>query len=268
MDFNVTDFNVRLRTIKIRELVLAIVIAFILTVILSLIFPIIEVYDDLLLICLLFFLFAFFIYALKGTTGLKEDFNKLFERENRREILYVMIINLLFAFIIVALFSSLDTFLGFVDPEWTSVLDFTPTAVDPVVFLFESFTAIIVAPIIEELVFRGILFNRFKIRIGIIPAMILSSFLFAIGHEFGGMISAFVFGMCMCVIYLKTDNILMSMSIHFLNNLLATIMDLMAIDAFVFKMPILPITLLISIVSGLLIIIYLYQEIKKIREVS
>ena len=35
------------------------------------------------------------------------------------------------------------------------------------------------------------LLNRLKLRIGIIPAILVSSFLFGIGHEFGGMISAF-----------------------------------------------------------------------------
>ena len=34
MDFNVTDFNVRLRTIRLREAVLAIVIGFVLNVVL------------------------------------------------------------------------------------------------------------------------------------------------------------------------------------------------------------------------------------------
>ena len=39
MDFSVTDFNVRLRTIRLREVVLAIVIGFVLNVVLVVIFP-------------------------------------------------------------------------------------------------------------------------------------------------------------------------------------------------------------------------------------
>lgn len=265
MDFNVTNFNVRLRTIKLRELSVGIIIAFILSLVLCNVFPVLESYEDLPLMVFVFFLFIFFLYAFKGTTGLKQDFNKLFERDNSREILYVLIINMLLAFLVLAIFSTFDTFLALADSEWVSVLDFTPTAIDPAVFLFEAFTSIIIAPILEELVFRGVLFNRLKIRAGILPAMLISSFLFAIGHEFGGMISAFVFGMCMCVLYLKTDNILMGMSVHFLNNLLFTFWDLFALDAIVFQMPVLPLTLLLSIISGLLIILYLYKEIGKLR---
>ena len=265
MDFSVTDFNVRLRTIRIWELIVAFVVAFILTLVLGQLFPSLEVYEELFILFPFFFLILFFVWALRGTTGLKDNFRKLFEKENKHEIIYVMIINLLFAFIVVALFSSFDTFLGAFDPEWVPILDFTPTAIDPLVFFLEAVGSILVAPIIEELMFRGVLFNRLKIRIGIIPAMILSSALFGILHDFGGITSAFVFGMCMCVVYLKTDNILMTMSIHFLNNLLATLLELFALDALIFQMPLLPITLILSVVSGLLIIVYLYTEIKKIR---
>lgn len=266
MDFNITDFNVRLRTIKIRELIIACIIAFVFTLFIDeLTSPLMDIYDDLIMVSFLLVLFLFFIYALRGTTGLSNNFHNLFENGNAREIIYVMVINLLFAFFITAMFSSLDVVIAAFDPEWVTSLDFTPSAIDPGVFILEAIGSVIVAPIIEELIFRGILFNRLKIRIGILPAIVLSSFLFAIGHEFGGMTSAFVFGMCMCVLYIKTDNILMSMSVHFLNNLICVFLDLFAMDGFFFQMPFLPITLIVSIVSGILIIVYLYQEIKKIR---
>ena len=86
--------------------------------------------------------------------------------------------------------------------------------------------------------------------------------IFAIGHEFGGILSAFLFGMCMCVIYLKTDNILMTMSVHFINNLVAVILEAGGLDTYLFQMPMLPITLIVSIISGLLILIYIYKHIK------
>ena len=92
--------------------------------------------------------------------------------------------------------------------------------------------------------------------------MIISSAIFAIGHEFGGITSAFLFGMCMCIIYLKTDNILMTMSIHFINNLVAVILETGNLDAFLFQMPFVPITLMLSVISGLLIIIYIFKETK------
>ena len=114
MDFNVTDFNVRLRTIRLREAILAIAIGFVLNVVLILIFPSLGESDNLMIMPLLCFVLLFFIWALRGTHGLDDDFSKLFERDNRREIFYVFLINLLFVFLIVALFANLDILYGFV----------------------------------------------------------------------------------------------------------------------------------------------------------
>ena len=262
MDFDVTDFNVRLRTIRIRELVLAIIIAFILTMVLSIAVPTDGYSDDLLMILLVFLLLIFFIWALRGTHGLKDNFSKVCQRDNRRLIFYIFFINLLFAFLFVAIISSVDVFNNLFIPDYIPNLDFTPQSYDPFTFLLEVISSIILAPIIEELVFRGVLFNRLKIRVGIVAAMIISSVLFGLGHEFGSMTSAFLFGMCMCVIYLKTDNILITMSIHFINNLVAVFLEMSNFDAFLLQMPVLPITLLVSIISGLLIIVFIYKETK------
>ena len=136
------------------------------------------------------------------------------------------------------------------------------------VFILEIFSAIILAPIIEELFFRGVLFNRLKIRTGLIIAMLVSSFLFAIGHEFGGMTSAFLFGMCMCIIYYKTDNILLTMTIHCLNNLIGTIFDFTTLPDILMEMPWLIITCIISGICGILILLYIYRNLKAFRSAN
>ena len=264
MDFDVSDFNVRLRTIRIRELILTLVIAFIFTVVVAIAFPSIGEDENLALLPFILVVLMFFAWALRGTNGLKTNFSKIFEVENRKEILYIFLINLLFAFIVVAFFSSIDVVANFLYPENVPMLDMTPEYIDPITFFFDALASIIFAPILEELIFRGVLFNRFKIRIGIIGAMLISSGIFAIGHEFGGILSAFLFGLCMCIIYLKTDNILMTMSIHFLNNLVAVFLEAGGLDAYLFQMPMLPITLIVSIISGLLIIVYIYQNVKQL----
>ena len=263
MDFNVTDFNVRLRTIRIRDLLVACIIGFIIAVIIAAIFPIGKD-DNVVVLPFAIFIVLFFIWALRGTTGLSENFSKIREEDNRKEIIYIFLINLLFAFIIVAIFSNLDIFYGSLYPDYVPIMGMTPNSYDPYTFFVEVLSSIIFAPIIEELIFRGILFNRLKIRIGIIAAMIISSAIFAIAHEFVGIISAFLFGMCMCVIYLKTDNILMSMSIHFLNNLVAVFLETSNLDLYLFQMPMAPITLLVSVISGVLIILYIYRNVKKL----
>ena len=93
----------------------------------------------------------------------------------------MFLINLLFVFLIVALFANFDILYGFAYPEMEPLLDFTPTPFDPITFIFEVISSVILAPILEELFFRGVLFNRLKIRTGVIAAMIISSALFSIG---------------------------------------------------------------------------------------
>ena len=265
MDRSITDFNIRLRTIKIRELAAGIVISFIIAVILMLIFPIVGENDDLTFILLLSLLLVFFIWALKDTTGLGKNFENLFLPKTRNEILYVFALNIIFAFIFTCCLGWLDLFIGLSDPNWVSVFDIDSVDISAGAFLLSAIGSIIFAPLLEELVFRGVLFNRLKIRVGIIPAMIISSFIFAIGHDFGGMTSAFIFGLCMCILYLKTDNILVPMSVHFINNVVATLLELTPIDAISGQFPwIIPSTIII-LISALLLILYIVQETSALK---
>ncbi len=266
MDFSVKDFNVRLRTIKIRELAIGLIIALILSFIAMIIFPEIYDSDDLFFIVLVSFVLLFFVWALRGTGGLGENFSKIFENETKKEIIYVFVINILFACLFMLLISGWDIMLGFGDPNWVPMWDIDNVNVDAGVLIFDAITAIIFAPVVEELVFRGVLFNRLKIRTGIIPAMIISSFLFGIGHEFGGMTSAFLFGMCMCILYLKTDNILVPMSVHFINNVVATILEISGFDVFSAQFPWIIPSLLLSIIGTIYLIKYTVKESKKLKK--
>ncbi len=266
MDKRISDFNVRLRTIKLRELAIGVLISMILIGILIFAFPEIFENENVVLFLFIFFIILFFAYALKGTTGLKKNFDKLFEKNNQRDILIILITNLLFVYLIVILISCLDIIIGLNDPTWISMWDIDRVDVDSSVFIIDTITAILFAPVLEELIFRGVLFNRLKIRTGIIPAMIVSSFLFAIGHDFGGITSAFLFGLCMCIVYLKTDNILVPMSIHFLNNVIVGIMDLFYFDSIIGQMPWMVPGLILSIIGTILLIKYIINESRLLKK--
>lgn len=266
MDKSITNFNTRLRTIKIRELLIGIIIAGILSVILTLIFTPVVAEDEAFVLLFVLILILFFAYALSGTTGLSNNFEKLFEDDTKKEIIYVFAINILFACLFMFLISALDILMGLGDPTWISMWDIDTVDAGSGIILFDVVTAIMLAPIIEELVFRGVLFNRLKIRVGIVPAMIISSFLFGIGHDFGGITSAFLFGICMCILYLKTDNILVPMSVHFTNNLVATLLELTPLSYIIGQMPwIIPATI-ISLIATVLLIKYIVQETSSLKK--
>ena len=105
MDKRVTDFNVRLRTIRIRDLIVGIIITAIITGILTVIFPEIFESDELFFIVLFLIGALMFVWALRGTRGLDQNIENIFEENNRKELLYVFAINLLFAFLFTFLIS-------------------------------------------------------------------------------------------------------------------------------------------------------------------
>lgn len=263
MDFQVTNFNTRLRTIRIRELIVGIILAVILTVIIGVIFPV--MFDDENIFMSVFLTIGVILFgiALHGTRGFGKDIRDIFTPKIGRELLYVLVINMFFALLFTCIILNVDFILSLYDPSWNSIwVDVTaPTEL----LIFDIISSVIFAPILEELIFRGVLFNRLKIRIGIIPAMILSSALFGIGHSFGGMTSAFLFGMCMCILYLKTDNIFVGMTVHFLNNLIFVILELLGIT-FYLQMPYLIPTTILAVISTVLLLVYIIKESSKLKK--
>ena len=266
MDKNVKDFNVRLRTIKIKELIIIIVLTAILSIVLGEVFPTLAESEDLFYIIMVLILTLIFVFLLKDTQGLDRNFEELFNKNNGKKILYVLIINLLFAFLIGIILSYIDFLIGMADPTWISLWDVDSSNMDSNAIILDAISSIIFAPIIEEIIFRGIIFNRLKIRIGITSAIIISSFIFAIGHGFGGITSAFLFGICMCILYLKTDNILIPMSVHFLNNLIATILTITQADIIVSELPWIIPFFIISLIGSIFLIKYIIQEHKSIKK--
>lgn len=80
---------------------------------------------------------------------------------------------------------------------------------------------VIGAPIMEELFFRAIIFKRISRKSNIYLGMIISSLVFGILHIELAVIGAFIFGIACCILYIKYKNILIPMTVHFLNNLIA-----------------------------------------------
>ena len=122
-------------------------------------------------------------------------------------------------------------------------------------------STIIVSPISEELLFRGVFLNRLKLVVPTSFAVLITSILFGAMHSYGSVISAIVFGVCMCILYLKTQNILVCILAHFLNNLLAEILYHVDYGNLIFTNDIFIVVFsLLAIVSFYLIVISIRQE--------
>jgi len=107
-------------------------------------------------------------------------------------------------------------------------LFYTPqdTPLAPFMNFLDFLTGVIAAPIVEELLFRGVMLHRFTFKWGLKKAILATSIIFGLLHA--DFIGAFVFGMVMCILYIKTGTIIIPIIAHMLNNLLAYGMQMLS----------------------------------------
>ena len=92
----------------------------------------------------------------------------------------------------------------FPEGEWTLVL------------------AVVVAPILEELIFRGRLISIFRREMPLSLAVVLSSLMFAAAHgSFVVALDAFIAGLILSYFYISTRSIIMPIILHVCNNAVA-----------------------------------------------
>jgi len=80
----------------------------------------------------------------------------------------------------------------------------------------------LIAPIAEEMFFRGLLFPVLRARIGVAWGVLVTGVLFSIVHAIGSPVEAlivlFVLGAGLCLLYLRTGSLLPCIGLHALNN--------------------------------------------------
>lgn len=92
--------------------------------------------------------------------------------------------------------------------------------------------AVLVAPICEELFFRGFLFGGLLHRMSFWPAALLSAFLFALAHgDVGSFAVLFIFGVVLAIVRWRTGSIWPGVVIHAANNATAAVAIFLALTA-------------------------------------
>ena len=143
---------------------------------------------------------------------LKEDFKKL----NRNNILFSVLVLLLTITLsgIINIFLKTET----VDNQ-KFVLDMLDKSA-----IFTFLSAVILAPIIEEIIFRMNIKTLIKNET---TFLIISTLIFGFLHSYFDIINGYryyLLGLALAIVYLKTDNIVCCISTHFLNNLLGVLL--------------------------------------------
>lgn len=174
-----------------------------------------------LIIDCLFILYLFFKFRV-NFRKLNKLIHDFIEKINIKEIL-----NVVFTQILISLGTTLLilAIVCFIDLDMANSLNssgddiFTNTVS---VFIL----TVITAPILEELLFRVVIFKRLSRIFDVYIGMIFSSILFGILHVELAVVGAIIFGIANCILYLKYRNILIPMTVHFLNNLIVSIPSL------------------------------------------
>lgn len=109
-------------------------------------------------------------------------------------------------------------------PSLQSVSQEMTAAKDPTTLAALCFSAIIVAPIMEEVVFRGFLYNTLRQRAGIPSAILASSLFFSAIHtSLAQSLPLFIFACAQCLLYEKSNSLRAPIITHMLFNTVTTI---------------------------------------------
>lgn len=87
------------------------------------------------------------------------------------------------------------------------------------------FTLVVLAPVVEEIIFRGYLFSKIRSRSNFLMTTLLVSVLFGLAHFFGGgwvaVVVTFSLSLVMCLTREVSKSLYPAMIIHAINNFLA-----------------------------------------------
>lgn len=100
------------------------------------------------------------------------------------------------------------------------------------VLLLESFT---LAPLAEEVFFRGLLYNALRSRMPAVAAIVIQAFIFVAGHlytrEWTSMVAAFFIGTVLALVYEWRKSLVTPILVHAGNNLLMALVIFHAMNA-------------------------------------
>jgi membrane protease YdiL (CAAX protease family) len=119
------------------------------------------------------------------------------------------------SYIIIIVHNALLFLLG-VDTQGENIMKLFAELDSPVWFFI---VGAIFAPLVEEIFFRGFLFQGFRARYGWITAMLLSAAIFAVAHlDLVVLIPTFILGCLLAYVYHRSNSIWPGIILHFLVN--------------------------------------------------
>ncbi|WP_413167719.1 CPBP family intramembrane glutamic endopeptidase [Capilliphycus salinus ALCB114379] len=173
----------------------------------------------------LFIQLAWGLVLLAKMKELRFDFNKIIGFHNSINLKLVLIISIM----MYALFRGLNSLmlyqLSFIFPKYVESFLNQKNYTNILEMILWSFSVILLAPLLEELLFRGIILQKWAMKWGIKTGIIASSLFFAIIHFRFDIISLFVIGIILSILYFKTHNLMTPILVHLFYNTLVVILN-------------------------------------------
>jgi hypothetical protein len=252
-------FNDNLKNIKIISLTVFIIVSYLVLYILGNVSGLIN--EKWLYVVII----VYFIIKLRNCfDGFKEDFHNVFSKIELRYVLLIVFCNIFFSYGMLYLANALIPYFPALELFRFYIPSMSLAGSLPIFGMFVS--TVIISPISEELIFRGVVLNRLKLVVPTIFAVLVSSLLFAALHSYGSIISAFVFAVCMAILYLKTENICVPILAHFLNNLFAEIIRFADYNELLFTNDIvMAVVSVLAIASAIILLDSITKELNKVK---
>jgi uncharacterized protein len=119
------------------------------------------------------------------------------------------------SYVVIILHNTILYLLG-VETQGQNIVDLLAELDSPVWFFI---VGAIFAPLVEEIFFRGFLFQGFRARYGWITGMLLSAAIFAVAHlDLVVLIPTFILGCLLAYVYHRSNSIWPGIILHFLVN--------------------------------------------------
>lgn len=129
--------------------------------------------------------------------------------------------------------------------------------------IFEFIAMVIIAPLLEEILFRGIIFARLREYMSYKMAIVISALIFGIIH--GNVVQgvyAFIIGICLAYIYEQYNNLLAAVIFHMSANLMSVIMtECEPVVRFISKALVYNITGVVCLVIGIIMLISINRHV-------
>ena len=112
--------------------------------------------------------------------------------------------------------------------NWAGLVDESMLFGSPWLWVTDSLNAVVVAPIVEEILFRGVLYKALRSRLSVIQAAVVSAIVFAGAHGYSltGFFAVMSAGFLWALLYEYTRSLAACALAHGVNNLAAALFPL------------------------------------------